>query len=185
MVLTRSLYRDLKRGQGIKQPTGRVNKSESDKIDARVRRDAPEPLSSTWGRQWSSEASLGENPEHKSIPAVSALVFEACCCVELLIFMSCSLETLLFIILIFSITEIDDLDAIVPAVKKLKVLSYWKQSHQFYCVNCIFNILSIFKGLILRQGYKCISSQNSSSHHWPYMVGLNPYNFYFWLFNKM
>lgn len=45
--LTRSLYRDLKRGQGIKQSTGRVNRSESDKIDARVRGDAPETLSST------------------------------------------------------------------------------------------------------------------------------------------
>lgn len=46
--------------------------------------------------------------------------------------MSFSLEKItLFLICIFSITEIDDLDAIVPAVKKLKVLSYWKQIKSF------------------------------------------------------
>lgn len=77
-------------------------------------------------------ANLGEDSMCvRALTAIAALGFEFCLWSLSYFYELFTRKITLFIICIFSITEIDDLDAIVPAVKKLKVLSYWKQIKSF------------------------------------------------------
>lgn len=83
-----------------------------------------------WGSGHLQLADLGED-SMGALTAIAALGFEFCLWRLSYFYELFTRKITLFIICIFSITEIDDLDAIVPAVKKLKVLSYWKQIKSF------------------------------------------------------